>query len=215
MKKGSRGSLRSCMNAHRVTIFRRARAIAGLAEYYRLLLQYNDRAHLVAPVSPEEFATRHVLESLLALAFIPQAAEIIDVGSGGGLPLVPCLIVRPDVKAILIESSMKKTAFLREVVRVLNNCGFHIKADVVNSRFEELKPQEDSIHAQILTCRALERFEEKLELLIAKFAPACGVEKMLLFGGDNLRQKLTSLNFSELLIPDSRKRYLFAVNLGG
>ena len=91
---------------------------ARMGEYYEFLLKWNDRQHLVAPCSAEEFATRHVLESLLLLPHLPQDARIADVGSGGGLPIIPCLIARGDIHATLIESSKKKAVFLREALRV-------------------------------------------------------------------------------------------------
>src|SRR5947207_12479821 len=73
--------------------------VAGLADYYRLLSHWNARLHLVAPCTPTEFATRHVLESLVALRFIPEGARFVDVGTGGGLPAIPCLIVCADLRA--------------------------------------------------------------------------------------------------------------------
>src|SRR5215216_8203986 len=85
-----------------------AETVTLLAEYYSLLTRWNDRLHLVAPCSPEEFATRHVLESLVLLQHLPANARIADVGSGGGLPIIPCLVARADLKATLIESSQKK-----------------------------------------------------------------------------------------------------------
>src|SRR5687768_13503430 len=90
--------------------------LAQLGEFYSLLTRWNERLHLVAPCSPEEFATRHVLESLLLLKYLPHEAKIADIGSGAGLPIVPCLIVRPDLEATLIESSQKKAVFLREAI---------------------------------------------------------------------------------------------------
>src|SRR5689334_17142597 len=96
-----------------------AETITQLAEYYRLLTRWNDRLHLVAPCSPEEFATRHVLESLLLLKHLPQQATIADVGSGAGLPIIPCLIARGDLEATLIESSQKKAVFLREALNTV------------------------------------------------------------------------------------------------
>src|SRR5215211_7730582 len=93
--------------------------LTQLGEYYSLLTRWNDRLHLVAPCSPEEFATRHVLESLMLLKHLPQNAKIADIGSGGGLPIVPCLIARPDLEATLIESSQKKAVFLREALNHL------------------------------------------------------------------------------------------------
>ena len=67
-------------------------ALARLGTYYSLLTRWNDRLHLVAPCAPEEFATRHVLESLILLEHLPPEATIADVGSGAGLPIIPCLI---------------------------------------------------------------------------------------------------------------------------
>src|ERR1041385_4157166 len=86
-----------------------AETVTLLGEYYSLLIRWNDRLHLVAPCSPEEFATRHVLESLMLLRHLPQGAKIADIGSGAGLPIIPCLIARRDLDATLIESSQKKT----------------------------------------------------------------------------------------------------------
>src|SRR4051794_17168384 len=112
-----------------------ALAVALLREYYEVVLAWNGRLHLVAPCSPEEFAKRHVLESLFALQYIISSARIIDVGSGGGLPIIPCLIARPDLSATLIESAQKKTIFLREALRQV---GFRERAKVIGERFENI-----------------------------------------------------------------------------
>jgi len=77
-----------------------AETVSRLGEYYSLLTRWNDRLHLVAPCEPAEFAVRHVLESLLLLSHLPQHATIADIGSGGGLPIIPCLIAREDLEAM-------------------------------------------------------------------------------------------------------------------
>src|SRR5436190_11472011 len=86
--------------------------IQRLSDYYALVMKWNARLHLTAPCSPQEFATRHVLESLLLLKHLPPKASFIDVGSGAGLPAIPCLLARDDLTATLIESSQKKGVFL-------------------------------------------------------------------------------------------------------
>src|SRR2546422_8324643 len=108
-------------------------AISKLASYYELLLRWNPRLHLVAPCSPVEFATRHVLESLILATHLPHNARVVDVGSGAGLPLIPCLVARLDLHATLIESSPKKTVFLREALKHLS---LDDRAAVVAKRFE-------------------------------------------------------------------------------
>ena len=172
--------------------------LSQLREYYRLLTRWNERLHLVAPCPPEEFATRHVLESLLLLKYLPQHAKIADVGSGAGLPIIPCLIVRSDLDATLIESSQKKAVFLREALNAVGR-----KASIVARRFEEVEAPAVSF----VSCRALDQFMEKVSTLI-EWAPKGAT--LLLFGGDTLRKQLT--HFEEFPIPQSVRRYLFVVS---
>src|SRR5512145_1534616 len=102
-----RNSLRKGMSAYDVQLS--PAMLDQLGAYYELLLRWNERLHLVAPCSPAEFATRHVLESLTLHKHFTQGASVIDIGSGAGLPIIPCLIARPDIKPTLIESSQKKS----------------------------------------------------------------------------------------------------------
>jgi 16S rRNA (guanine527-N7)-methyltransferase len=173
----------------------REETLARLVLYYSLLTRWNDRLHLVAPCTPEEFAVRHVLESLLLLRYLPSKATVADIGSGGGLPIIPCLIARPDLEATLIESSQKKVVFLREA---LNRLG--LRAVVLAQRFEDVSPPPVSF----VTSRALDQFMQKLPTLM-KWAPPGS--KLMLFGGEALGKKLK--NFEEILIPLSDRRYLF------
>src|SRR5207249_11293927 len=73
--------------------------VRRLVDYYELVMKWNPRLHLVAACSPREFAVRHVLESLVLLKHLPLGAAVTDVGSGGGLPIVPCLLARDDLSA--------------------------------------------------------------------------------------------------------------------
>src|SRR6185295_3267602 len=173
--------------------------LAQLEEYYSLLTRWNDRLHLVAPCPPEEFAVRHVLESLLLVKFLPANARVADIGSGGGLPIIPCLIARPDLEATLIESSQKKVIFLREAS---NHLG--LRATIIARPFEDVPAPAVSY----VTCRALDQFMRKLPALI-NWAPRNST--LLLFGGETLGEQLrrANVNFEQLLIPRSEKRYLF------
>src|SRR5258706_8582217 len=89
-----------------------AEKIERLADYYDLVIEHNPLLHLVGPCSPEEFAIRHILESLMLLDHLPHGAKFADVGAGAGLPSIPCLIVRGALKAVMVESKPKKTGFL-------------------------------------------------------------------------------------------------------
>ena len=180
-----------------------AEARARLGDYFELVAAWNPRLHLVAPCAPAEFAARHVLESLTALPSMPAGATVLDVGSGAGLPAVPCLVVRPDLKAVLFEASQKKSVFLREALSRLGLAG---RARVVAERFEKAAPPD----ADLLTCRAIERFTEILPALAAW---AARVPTLLLFGGEGLRGRLEleELAFETLRVPESERRFLFVV----
>ena len=173
--------------------------VTQLAEYYSLLTRWNDRLHLVAPCPPEEFAVRHVLESLLVLPYLPEAARVADIGSGGGLPIIPCLIARPDLEATLIESSQRKAAFLREASSRLE-----LRAVLLARPFEDVSAPP----VAFVTCRALDQFMRKLPALI-NWAPRGST--LLLFGGETLAAQLrrTGVEFEQFLIPRSEKRFLF------
>jgi 16S rRNA (guanine527-N7)-methyltransferase len=174
--------------------------IQRLTDYYALVMKWNARLHLIAPCSPKEFATRHVLESLLLLKHLPLNASIVDVGSGAGLPAIPCLLARDDLTATLIESSQKKGVFLREALRAVRPSS---RAHLTVARFEDVP----SPSADFLTCRALDRFSEILPRLVQWASPDT---TFLLFAGMNVRKRIESLlsGAQVELIPQSNQRFL-------
>ncbi|HEV2707106.1 MAG TPA: 16S rRNA (guanine(527)-N(7))-methyltransferase RsmG [Pyrinomonadaceae bacterium] len=180
-------------------------ATARLVRYFELVGLWNPRLHLVAPCTPQEFAVRHVLESLLAARYLREGVRVCDVGSGAGLPVIPCLVLRPDVTATLVEAATKKAVFLREALRAV---GRQDAAEVVNERFERLAPPDDTVAA--VTCRALDRFTELFPRLVEW---TMDVKLLLLFGGESLRAEIerARMAYSSLLVPSSERRFLFVV----
>jgi 16S rRNA (guanine527-N7)-methyltransferase len=174
--------------------------ISALDSYYQLIQQYNDILHLVAPCEAEEFATRHILESLVLLEFLPLNAKFADIGTGAGLPSIPCLIVREDLRGVLIESKAKKTNFLIDAVE---KCGLENRARIVNRQFEEIV----NIDCKYVTCRALDKFTKKLPNILS-WAEKCN---LLFFGGNSLRDELkkNKVKFNWRLMPLSEQRFLF------
>ncbi|CAN5578541.1 16S rRNA (guanine(527)-N(7))-methyltransferase RsmG [soil metagenome] len=177
-----------------------ADAIERLADYYDLIQEHNPLLHLVGPCSPAEFATRHILESLTLLNHLPDNRWFADVGTGGGLPSFPCLLVREDLKAVLIESKEKKVKFLNLAVEKLK---LKYRTRLSATQFSETNLG----HCESITCRALDKFTEKLPALI-KWSKD---NQMLLFGGENLKTALLDqkIDFTQKLMPLSEQRYLF------
>lgn len=177
-------------------------AIAGLSRHYDLVAEANPLLHLTGPVSMEEFIERHTIESLALLEFLPKNASFIDVGPGGGFPSLPCLIARPDLTATLIESKEKKAKFLSDAAVEL---GIADRVTVINRQFSEA----GRVPGDIVTCRALDKFTDKLPQLFRHFPR----REFLLFGGPSLREVLNAegRTFREILLPNSERRYLFVV----
>ena len=175
-------------------------AIERLADYYDLIQDHNELLHLVGPCTPEEFATRHILESLTLLEYLTTGIWFADVGTGGGLPAIPCLLAREDLKAILIESKEKKSKFLQLAVEQLK---LKYRTRIATTQFSETNLG----HAEAVTCRALDKFTEKLPRLIKWSAKS----KMLFFGGENLKKALEEQRvlFKQKLMPLSEQRFLF------
>ena len=176
--------------------------IERLTNYYDLVREQNEFLNLIAPTTGEDFAVRHVLESLTLLEYLPRETIIADVGTGAGLPSIPCLLVREDLKAALIETKEKKAKFLDLAIEFLK---INDRTAVINTQFQEV----DLNDSQAITCRALDKFTEKLPRLI-KWA---GKRKIILFGGENLKTGLQNekARFTQKLLPLSEQRFLFVV----
>jgi len=87
------------------------------AIYYDEFQLWNKKINLTSLAGGASFVIKHFVDSLLPLAMIPEEAKkIMDLGTGGGLPGIPLKIARPDLDVVLLDSSRKKTSFLKQVI---------------------------------------------------------------------------------------------------
>ncbi len=86
-----------------------------LLDYLALLFKWNSVYNLTSVRDPMQMMTHHVLDSLAAVSAFDGAANILDVGAGGGLPGMVLAIARPGMKVSMIDTVHKKTAFLTQV----------------------------------------------------------------------------------------------------
>ncbi len=110
--------------------------IQRLFAHYELLARWNRRLNLTTVIDMPAAVYRHYCESLFVAAHISGTA-IVDVGSGAGFPGIPIAIVRPEWHVTLVESHMRKAAFLREATRDLRN------VNVLDCRAEEVAARYD------------------------------------------------------------------------
>jgi len=177
-----------------------------VSDYLKLLLRWNQKIGLTSVREPEHIVTRHFGESLFAAAHLldPGSREtVIDVGSGAGFPGLPMKIYSPDVALALIEANQKKSAFLKETVRVIGATGVSVFAG---------RAEEFTSRADLVTLRAVERFEAALEISANLVTP--GGRVALLIGSAQVETAETLLGaFSwdaPVPIPQSSQRVLFA-----
>ena len=90
------------------------------------LLNSCKRARLTGTRGTEEIYNLQVLDCLESTKFLPESGNIIDVGSGGGLPGVVWAVVRPDLQVTLIDSINKKCEALQEIINLLGLTNINI-----------------------------------------------------------------------------------------
>ena len=107
-----------------------------LLQYVDMLERWNKAFNLTAVRNPIQMIDLHILDSLVVLSHIDQSQNIIDVGTGPGLPGIPLAIMSPEKKFTLLDSNGKKTRFLFQVI---NDLGLD-NAVEVNGRVEGFEP---------------------------------------------------------------------------
>ncbi len=73
----------------------------------------------IGPHEAERIETRHIIDSLLYARFLHGYGEIVDLGSGVGLPGIPLAIAFPDTSVVLVDRSGRRVELARRAVRVL------------------------------------------------------------------------------------------------
>jgi len=112
------------------------RAIELLDRYARLLWDWNTKLNLTRHTDFDKFAGRDVADSLQLAAHLRQGEEILDVGTGGGVPGLILAILRPDLKVTLCDSVTKK---IRAVAAMAEELSLPVETFAV--RAEELVEQ--------------------------------------------------------------------------
>jgi 16S rRNA (guanine527-N7)-methyltransferase len=139
-------------------------AVARFEAYLSLIVKWNSRMNLTAVRDPEQIVRRHFAECIFAAERLPAAVHnLLDYGSGAGLPGIPIAICRPQVAVTLAESQSKKAAFLREAVRTLE-----LGAEVWDRRVEDLPAHRVF---DCVTLRAVDRMAEACASAVERLAP--------------------------------------------
>ena len=108
-----------------------------LLAYLSLLQKWNKVYNLTSVRDPLEMVRLHLLDSLSVLPYV-NANNLLDVGSGGGLPGIVLAICKPDIQVTTIDTVQKKAIFMRQVKGELGLSNL----TVVHARVESYQPAE-------------------------------------------------------------------------
>ena len=116
---------------------------APLLRYLALLDEWNAIHNLTAIRDPRQQVTKHLLDSLSVLPWVPERGRLLDVGAGAGLPGIPLALARPGLEVTLLDSRNKKVRFCEAAIAAL---GLAPRVRAVHSRCESFHgPRFDAI----------------------------------------------------------------------
>ena len=177
-----------------------------LLMYVALLMKWNRVYNLTAVRDPNAMVQRHLLDSLVLLRWLPEhsiicdslpalalsdRADVVDIGSGAGLPVLPLAIARPDLHFVSIESNGKKTRFQHQVL---------VELELNNVQVQHCRVQDASLQATFITSRAFSAPTQFLEVA----QPLCTVSAqvaIMLGHADRLPDPLPEAYSLEQLVP--------------
>jgi 16S rRNA (guanine527-N7)-methyltransferase len=136
-----------------------------LIAYLVLLEKWNRAYNLTAVRDPLEMVPRHLLDSLAVLPWL-AGPNVLDIGSGAGLPGIPLAVARPDLAFTLLDSNAKKTRFMLQAAAELGLAN----VAVVNTRVEDFRPPQP--FATLVT-RAFASIPDMLAACGHLCAPGC------------------------------------------
>ncbi len=116
------------------------RVVGGFApyrHYLELLTKWNKAYNLTAIREPKAMLTNHILDSLAVSPYI-KGDNCLDVGTGAGLPGLILAMANPGQFWTLLDSNIKKTRFVNQVIMELGLKN----VTVVHDRVEEFDDQQ-------------------------------------------------------------------------
>ena len=112
------------------------RNIALFEQLTEIMLKTNASMNITAITDVEKVIPLHYADCVKIAEYIPTNAKVLDVGCGGGYPILPLAIVRPDLDITGLDSTEKKIKYVQQTGDAL---GLHIHT--ISARAEDLAKQ--------------------------------------------------------------------------
>ena len=165
-----------------------------LIGYKNLLQKWNKAFSLTAIVDDCVIIKTHILDGLASAKYFADSHNVLDVGSGMGVPAVILAILFPELKVVALDSNSKKTAFLLQVKIELKLTNLQ----VVTKRVEQYNNQFDVITSRAFA--SMDLFVQLTQHLLGENG------KYLALKGEKAQSELESLHdwnseIIELCVP--------------
>lgn len=109
-----------------------------LFKYMKYILDKNKYINLTAIKDKKDFIYKHYIDCFHIIKYIKKG-KLIDIGTGGGFPGIPLLIVIDDLEVTFLDSTKKKLKVIEEFI-FENNIS---KAIFIHDRAEKLNKNEN------------------------------------------------------------------------
>lgn len=147
------------MPAEQASLGEPAVAAAVFGEHFARLNRYVEwlagagiERGLIGPRERPRLWDRHVINCAAASGLIPVERRVVDVGSGAGLPGIVLAVMRPDLRLVLVDATVRRTTFLHQVVDDLELTD---RVRVVNGRLEDDEVRAQLGRSEVVTARAV------------------------------------------------------------
>ena len=123
---------------------------------YGIYKDLNDKVNLISRKDFENFYLHHIIHSLSITKFelIKDENNIIDLGTGGGLPGIPLAIYYNRKNFLLVDSIRKKISAVDKIINKINAKNI----STLNNRAENL-----DIKADIIICRSVSSVDNLIQ----------------------------------------------------
>lgn len=173
----------------KINIIPTEKQLAQLEEYYKLLIEWNEKINLTAITEKEQVYLKHFYDSLTVSKILDLNKEnnLCDIGTGAGFPGLVLKIFYPELNITLVDSLNKRISFLNEVI---NKLGLK-KIETIHARAEEFAKKNREKY-DVVIARAVAPINILLEYCI----PLIKENKYFISMKGNISQEINLLDAS-------------------
>jgi len=139
--------------------------LSQLEAFQNIVLKANEKMNLTAITNHEDFAVKHIIDSMTLLPYIGDNSTIIDVGTGAGFPGLVLRIMMENTSLTLLDSRKKRVEFLRHALDAMK----YPEVQIVHDRAEDWARKGSKY--EICTARAVASLDKLAEYALPLVKP--------------------------------------------